>query len=46
MKITNQELEAFKDFWVGSAITAQANANDEYNECLLKAGVLMNLLNQ
>lgn len=33
-------------FWVGSAITAQANANDEYNECLLKAGVLMNLLNQ
>jgi para-aminobenzoate synthetase component 1 len=33
-------------FWVGSAITAQSNAEDEYNECLLKANVLMKILNQ
>ncbi len=32
-------------FWVGSAITSQANADDEYNECLLKAGVIMRILN-
>lgn len=33
-------------FWVGSAITAQSNPVDEYNECLLKANVLMKILNQ
>lgn len=27
-------------FWAGSAITAGANAEDEYNECLLKAKVI------
>ena len=27
-------------FWAGSAITAEANANDEYNECLLKAKII------
>jgi para-aminobenzoate synthetase component 1 len=27
-------------FWAGSAITAEANANDEYRECLLKAKII------
>lgn len=27
--------------WAGSAITKQANASDEYNECLLKAEVII-----
>ena len=31
-------------FCVGSAITAQANANDEYQECLLKANALFKVL--
>ncbi|TCO07763.1 anthranilate synthase component I family protein [Natronoflexus pectinivorans] len=28
-------------YWAGSAITALANAEDEYNECLLKAGMVL-----
>lgn len=32
-------------FWVGSAITAQAKAEEEYQECLLKASALMKILN-
>lgn len=31
-------------FCVGSAITADANAQDEYNECLLKANAMMKVL--
>jgi para-aminobenzoate synthetase component 1 len=31
-------------FCVGSAITSQANANDEYQECLLKANALFKVL--
>lgn len=31
-------------FWVGSAITAQAKAEEEYQECLLKASALMRIL--
>lgn len=41
----DKELEK-ASFWVGSAITFNANATDEYNECLLKAGALMKILNQ
>jgi para-aminobenzoate synthetase component 1 len=29
---------------VGGAITAKANAEDEYNECLLKASAMMQVL--
>ncbi|WP_157666453.1 chorismate-binding protein [Alkalitalea saponilacus] len=28
-------------YWAGSAITALANAEDEYNECMLKAGMVL-----
>jgi len=40
------QTEKKASFWVGSAITAQSIAEDEYNECLLKANVLMKILNQ
>ncbi len=33
-------------FWVGSAITYESLPENEYNECLLKANVMMKLLNQ
>ncbi len=41
----NQE-ENYASFSVGSAITINANATDEYNECLLKAQAMQKVLEQ
>lgn len=41
----NQE-KKYVSFSVGSAITIQANALDEYNECLLKANAMKQVLEQ
>lgn len=41
----NQE-KKYVSFSVGSAITIQANATDEYNECLLKANAMKQVLAQ
>lgn len=38
------EATSMGQFCVGSAITAQANAEDEYQECLLKANALFKVL--
>ncbi len=38
------EQKRYLSFTVGSAITAMCNAEDEYNECLLKAKAMMEVL--
>ncbi len=38
--------QKYASFSVGSAITINANATDEYNECLLKAQAMKNVLQQ
>jgi para-aminobenzoate synthetase component 1 len=38
------EQKQYLSFTVGSAITAMCNAEDEYNECLLKAKAMMEVL--
>nr|WP_317134306.1 hypothetical protein [Flavobacterium agricola] len=35
----------YVSYAVGSAITAQANAEQEYNECLIKASALFTVFN-
>ncbi|MES2764115.1 MAG: aminodeoxychorismate synthase component I [Bacteroidota bacterium] len=40
------EEKQYLSFTVGSAITAMCNAEDEYEECLLKAKAMMQVLNQ
>jgi len=39
------ETKKYVSFTVGGAITSLANAKDEYNECLVKATALINVLN-
>ena len=38
------EKKQYLNFTVGSAITAMCNAEDEYEECLLKAKAMMQVL--
>ena len=44
--ILYNETKKYASFSVGSAITINANATDEYNECLLKAAAMKKVLEQ
>lgn len=44
--ILYNQAQKYASFSVGSAVTISANATDEYNECLLKAQAMKNVLEQ